>query len=158
MPAYNSSIAGRSHQFKQLSFRVLGTEFIQKSQENYQNLKKPDDSSIVQGEWDGNSSHECLAVCLGLGEDVSKNCTAWCQFLLVQNIAFASAKKNIKQPQGCFRMRLHNVPCKCQPNFVKPCTTMNLPKTWWKTIQGSRQSSSQRRTCFPKHRQKGPSQ
>ena len=73
-------------------------------------------------------SHECLAVCLGLGKDASENCRAWRQFLLVQVLAFTSAKENIKRPQGCFRMRLRNVHIKCQLNFVKPYTTMNLPK------------------------------
>ena len=103
-------------------------------------------------------SHACLAVCLGLGKDASENCTAWRQFFLVQVLAFMSAKEIIKQPQGCFRMRLCNIHIKCQLNFVKPYTTMNLPKTWWKTIQGSRLSSWQRRTCFPKNQaRKGPS-
>ena len=102
-------------------------------------------------------SHECLAVCLGLGEGASENCTAWRQFLFVHVLAFTSAKKNIKQPQGCFRMRFCNVHIKCQLNFVKPYTTMSLPKTWCKTIQGSRLSSSQRRTCSSKNKaRKGP--
>ena len=74
------------------------------------------------------ASHKCLAVCLGVGEDASANCTAWREFLLEQVLAFTSAKKNIKQPQGCFRMRLSNVHIKCQLNFVKPYITMNLPK------------------------------
>ena len=104
-------------------------------------------------------SHECLAVCLGLAEeDFSENCTTWCQILLVQILAFKSAKTNIKEPQGCFRVRPRNAHVKRQFNFVKRHTTMNLPKTWWKTIQGSRLSSSQRRTCFPKTQaRKGPS-
>ena len=103
-------------------------------------------------------SHECLGVCLGLGEDASENYTAWRRFLLVQILAFTSAKKNIKQPQGRFRMRLRNVHIKCQLNFVKPYTTMNLPQKRWKTIQGSRLSASQRRICFQKNQaRKGPS-
>ena len=105
------------------------------------------------------SSHECLAVCLGLAEeDFSENCTTWCQILLVQILAFKSGKTNIKEPQGCFRVRPRNAHVKRQFNFVKRHTTMNLPKTWWTTIQGSRLSSSQRRTCFPKTQaRKGPS-
>ena len=39
-------------------------------------------------------------------------------------------------------------------NFVKRHTTINFPKTWWRTTQGSRLSSSQRRTCFRKIRPK----
>ena len=76
---------------------------------------------------------------------------------LYKFLLFKSAKTNIKEPQGCFRVRLRNAHYKCQFNFVKRHTTMNLLKTWWKTVQGSRQSSSQRRTCFPKNQaRKGP--
>ena len=114
--------------------------------------EEPEDPVLCKVSGMTTGSYECLAVCLGLGEDASENCTAWRQFLLVQVLAFTSAKKNIKQPQGCSRMRLRNVHIKCQLNFVKPYTTMNLPKTWWKTIQGSRLSSSQRRTCLKKTR------
>ena len=77
-------------------------------------------------------------------------CTKFC-FQVGEN----KTSKNRKGVLGCgLAMHMSNV----SSTLSNVHTTMNLPKTWWKTIQGSRLSSSQRRTCFPKTQaRKGPS-
>ena len=96
-------------------------------------------------------SHECLAACLGLAEeDVSEKLHNMVPNPPCTNVGFQVGENKHQRPR--------NAHVKRQFNFVKRHITMNLPKTWWKTIQGSRLSSSQRRTCFPKTQaRKGPS-
>ena len=131
-----------------------------KIEEKTKNQKKREDSAIVQGGWDDNRLPRMFGCLFGFsrGRMFLKIAQHGAKSSLYTFWLSSRRKQTSKNRKGVLGCGLAMHMSKRQFSFVKRHTTMNLPKTWWKTIQGSRLSSSQKRTCFPKTQaRKGPS-